>query len=130
MRLEIAIQECLFYIELPHNAHDVYMTAVENFSSLETQERVRQARHTRRLFSDKELAEYRKAFQHNQIGKLIVDLYGDADTLVWNTLNEVFRISQDPRVSCYTTFSCPMLNIYRLIPKREKSINKCFVYGF
>jgi hypothetical protein len=126
MHPEAAIQECLFLIEIPHNAHEVYMTAVENFSNM----RALQARHTRRPLSDKELAEYRKAFQHNQIGKLIVDMYGDADSLVWNTLNEVFRISQDPRVSCCTTSSCSMLDIYRLIPKRKKSINKCFAYGF
>jgi hypothetical protein len=31
MHPEVAIQEYSFYIELPQNTHEVYMTAVENF---------------------------------------------------------------------------------------------------
>jgi hypothetical protein len=99
MHPEVSIQESLFSIELPHNAHEVYMTAVENLNGYKVQTLALQAGYTRRPITDEELAECRKAFHRNEIGKLIVDLHGDADSLVWNTLNDVFRMSQDPRVS-------------------------------
>jgi hypothetical protein len=125
MHLEVAIQEYSFYIELPQNTHEVYMTAVENF------------RNHKVLLSfggsagiEEKLAECRKALHRNQIGNLIVHLYGYTDPLVWNTLNDVFRITQDPRVSHYTTPSSFMLDTYRLIPKREGFINDSFAYGF
>jgi hypothetical protein len=107
MHPEVAIQECLFFIELPHNAHEVYMTAVENFRSWLPQSKI---------ITDEALAECKEAIHLNQIGKLIVVLYGDADPLVWNTLNDVFRISQDPRVSSYTCPLCLMFDTYRSTP--------------
>jgi hypothetical protein len=120
MHPEVAIQEYLFSIELPYNAHEVYMTVVENFKCWNLQSK---------SLTYEALDEFKEAVRLNQIGKLIVVLYGDADPLVWNTLNDVFRITQDPRVSSYTCPLCLIVDTDRSKPKREVSTDKCFAYG-
>jgi hypothetical protein len=91
MHLEVAIPESLFPIQLLHNAHKVYITAVENFTVREAN-RIGISR-TQRLMTNKELTKCREAVHRNQIGQLIVHLYSNADPLVWHTLNNMFCIS-------------------------------------
>jgi hypothetical protein len=125
---EVAIQEYLFPIELPHNAHEVYMTVVENYRS--PWSNPRGSRYCdRNLLTYEALAECKDALRLNQVGKLIVVLYGNEDNLVWNTLNDMFRISQDPKVSSYTCSLCLIFDTYRSTPKREIPINISFAYG-
>jgi hypothetical protein len=128
MHPEVAIQEYLFSIELPYNAHEVYMTAVENYRSPWLGPR-RSRYCARNLIKDEALAECKEAFRLNQVGKLIVVLYGNEDTLVWNTLNDMFRISQDPKVSSYMCSLCLIFDTHRSTPRREMPINISFAYG-
>jgi hypothetical protein len=103
------------------------MTAVENFKSHEARQKMGW-KYTR-LMTYEELAEPREAIHGNEFGKLIVHLHGNADPLVWHTLNDMFRISQDPRVRKYTTPSGFILDACRSTSKREMSIDKFSVSG-
>jgi hypothetical protein len=132
MHADVAIPESLALTQVLLDAHEVYMTAVENFTSHQARNLLPRAVSYRDHMSmtDEELAESRKAFHGNEFGKLIVHLHGNADPLVWHTLNDIFRISQDPRGSYYTTLLCFMLDTCRSTPKKNISINKFFASGF
>jgi hypothetical protein len=125
---EVAIPACLATTQVLRNAHEVYMTAVENFKSHEARQKMR-GKYTKPMTYE-ELAAPREAMHGNEFGKLIVYLHGNADPLVWHTLNYMFRISQDPRVSYHTIPSCFILDTCRSTSKRDMSINKFSVSGF